>query len=80
MRKACIRRLWKWATLFITPPPLGETGGGSFTEPFERQMKEGSGNGARLIKLIWAHFLDPGYFGSLSLSAIWNFCEGPGLP
>jgi len=37
-------------------PPLKETGGGSFTGPFERQMKEGSGNGASLIKLIWAPF------------------------
>jgi hypothetical protein len=30
---------------------------GSFTGTFERQMKEGSGNGTSLIKLIWAPFL-----------------------
>jgi hypothetical protein len=29
--------------------PVGEPGGGSFTETFERHMKEGSGNGAFLI-------------------------------
>jgi hypothetical protein len=39
-----------------------------------------SGNGASLIKLIWALFLgDPDYVRRLSLGAIWNFCEGPGL-
>jgi hypothetical protein len=43
-------------------------------------MKEGSGNGSSLIKLIWAHFLDPDYVINLSLGAIWNFCEGPRLP
>jgi hypothetical protein len=32
--------------------PDGEPGGGSFNGPFERQMKEGSGNGASLFKLI----------------------------
>ena len=47
---------------------------------FERQMKEGSGNGASLITLRWAPFLDPDYIRTLSLGAIWNFCEGPGLP
>jgi hypothetical protein len=47
---------------------------------FERQMKEGSGNTASLIKLIWAPFLDPDYVRSLSLGTIWNFCEGQGLP
>jgi len=43
-------------------------------------MKVGSGNGASLIKLIWASFLDTDYVGSLSLGAIWNSCEGSGLP
>jgi hypothetical protein len=43
-------------------------------------MKVGSGNGASLIKLILAPFLDPDYVRSLSLGASWNFCEGPGLP
>jgi len=42
-------------------------------------MKEGSGNGAFLINLIWV-FLDPDYVRRLSLGAIRNFCEGPGLP
>ena len=32
--------------------PIGEHGEGSFTETFDRQMEEGSGNGASLIKLI----------------------------
>jgi len=32
------------------------------------------------MKLIWAPFLDPDYFKSLSLGAIWNCCKGPGLP
>ena len=46
---------------------------------FERQM-EGSGNGASLVKLIWAPFLDPYYVRSLSLREMGNFCEGSGLP
>jgi len=40
---------------------------------------EGSVNGAYLINLIWAPFLDPDYVRSLSLGAIWYFCEGSGL-
>ena len=55
------------ATLSIGAP-VGDPGGGSFTETFERQMKEGSENGASLInfiKLIWTlFFLDPDYFRS----------------
>jgi hypothetical protein len=47
---------------------------------FERQMREGYGNGASIIKLIWALFLDPDYIRSLDLGAIWNCCGGPGLP
>ena len=46
------------ATLSIGAP-VGDPGGGSFTETFERQMKEGSENGASLInfiKLIWTLF------------------------
>jgi len=43
-------------------------------------MKGGSGNGASLIKLVWASFSDPDYVRSLSLGAIWNFCEGPWFP
>jgi len=39
----------------------GEPGGGSFSGHFERQMKEGSGNGASLFKIIWIPFLDPDY-------------------
>jgi hypothetical protein len=58
--------------------PIEEPGGGSFTRTFEREMKGGSGNGASLIKLIWAPFFDPDYVGSLSLAAIWNFCEDYG--
>jgi hypothetical protein len=46
---------------------------------FERQMKEGSGKGEPLIKLIWA-FFDPDYVRSLRLGAVWNLCKGPGLP
>jgi hypothetical protein len=42
-------------------------------------MKDGSGNGASLITLIWA-LLDPDYVRSLSLGANWNFYEGPWLP
>jgi len=49
-------RHWKWATL-STGAPVGEFGGGSFTGRFGRQMKDGSGKGASLIKLIWAPFL-----------------------
>jgi len=47
-----------------------------------RDVKEGSGNGRYFIKLIWVPFLflDPDYVRSLSLGAIWNCCEGPGLP
>jgi hypothetical protein len=41
--------------------PVGEPGGGSLTGTFEGQMKEGAGNGASLLKLIWDVFLDPGY-------------------
>jgi hypothetical protein len=33
-----------------------EPGGGLFSRTFERQMKEGSGNRASLINLIWAPF------------------------
>ena len=36
---------------------VGERGVGSFTRTFERPMKEGSGDVASLIKLIWAPFL-----------------------
>jgi hypothetical protein len=43
-------------------------------------MKEGSGNAAFLINLIWATFLDPDDFRSLSMGAMWDFSEGPGLP
>jgi len=64
---------------FHTGPSWG-TWRGSFTGTSDRQMKVGFGNGAPLIKLIWVPFLDPDYVGSLSLGAIWNFCEGPGLP
>jgi hypothetical protein len=39
------------ATLSIRVP-VGEPGRGSFFGNFERQMKEGSGNGASLIYLI----------------------------
>ena len=41
---------------------------------------EGSGIGASVINLTWAHFVDPDYVRSLSLGANWNCCEGPGLP
>ena len=57
--------------------PVGEIGGGSFSGTFKRQMKGGSGNEASLIKLFWAPFLDPDYVRSLSLGALWNFCEAP---
>jgi len=39
---------------------------GSFSGTFERQM-EGFGNGASIINLIRAYFLDPDYVRSLSL-------------
>jgi hypothetical protein len=62
--------------------PVGEPGGVRFPGLFERQMKEGSGNGASLIKLIWATLFwgDPDNVRSLSVGAIWNFSERPGLP
>jgi hypothetical protein len=53
---------------------------GWFIGIFEREMKEGSGNGASVMKLIWAPFLDPDYVRCLSMGEIWNFYEGPGLP
>jgi len=56
---------------------VAEPGGGSLTRTFERELMEGSGNGASLIILFWASFFDPDYFSSLSLGAIWNFCDGP---
>ena len=43
-------------------------------------MKEGFGNGAVLINLVWAPFFDPDYVRSLNLGAMWNCCEGSGLP
>ena len=46
-----------WTNLCHIKAPLGEPGGGSFIGTFKRQMKEGSGNHASLIKLIWASFL-----------------------
>jgi len=49
------------------------------TGHFEIKMKEGSGNGASFINLIWVLFLDPDNVRSLSLGAIWNCCAGPGL-
>jgi hypothetical protein len=58
--------------------PDGEPGGVHLLVLFE--FLEGSGNGARLIKSIWAPFLDPDYVRSLSLGVIRNFYEGPGLP
>jgi hypothetical protein len=67
---------WKRGIL-STGAPVGEIGAGSFTGTFERQMKRGSGNGASLIKLFWAPFLDPDYVRSLSLGTLWNFCEAP---
>jgi len=42
-------------------------------------MKEGSGNGTSLIKLIWALYLDPDDVRSLSMEAKWNFSEQSGL-
>jgi hypothetical protein len=50
------KRVWKQATLSIGAP-FGEPGGDSFSGTFERLMKEGSGNGTSLFKLIWAPFL-----------------------
>ena len=41
--------------------PDGKPGGDSFNGPFERQMKEGSGNGTSLFKFIWIPFLDQNY-------------------
>jgi hypothetical protein len=43
----CKRRLWKWAYLFMEAP-LGNLERGVFTRNSERQMKDGSGNGASL--------------------------------
>jgi hypothetical protein len=47
--------IWKRAALYMTAP-TGEPGGGPFSRTFERQMKEGYGNGAALINLIWTTF------------------------
>jgi len=71
----CLR---KRATLSVRAS-VEEHGGGSFSGTFERQMREGSENGASLINLMCSS-LDPDYVKSLNLGAIWNFCEGPGLP
>jgi len=60
-------------------PPLGNLEGVRLPGLFERQMED-PGKGASLINLTWAPFLDPDYVRSSSLWAIWNFCEGPGLP
>ena len=60
--------------------PFGDPGGCPFFGTFERQMKEGTGNGACLINFIRGSFLDPDYVRSLNLGAILNFCEGAGLP
>jgi len=38
------------------------------------------GNGASLIKLIWARYLDPDYVRSPCLGAIWNFFDEQVLP
>jgi hypothetical protein len=43
---------------------------------FERQMREGSRNGASLITLIWAFYLDPDCVRNLSLGSIWNSVWG----
>jgi hypothetical protein len=59
-------------------PPSGNLEGVRL-QRLEREMKEGSVNGAYPINLIQVPFLDADYFRSLSLGAIWNFCEGPGL-
>ena len=56
IRETRKRRLWNRATLSIGAP-FGEHVGGSFTGTFEEKMKDGSGNGVSLMKLIWASFL-----------------------
>ena len=71
MRK---RRLWKRATLSIGVP-IGEPGGGLLPRLFERQMWEGSGNGASLSNLIWAPFLDQMMLGAwvwVNLGLLWR--------
>jgi hypothetical protein len=57
--------------------PVGERGGGSFTGTFERNMERPQ-NGATIINM--GSFLNPDYVKNLSLGAMWNFCEGPGIP
>jgi len=69
--------LWKRATLSIEAPPLGNLEGVLYRDFLIYRWM--SLEMVRLL-LIWAPSLDPDYVRSLSLGAIWNFCEGPGFP
>jgi hypothetical protein len=76
IRETCKRRLWKRATISIGAP-TGEHGGGWFNGTFFlRQMKEGSGNGASQIKLIWALLFKSRLCWEPELAENLNFCEG----
>ena len=75
----CNRRVWK-RKISASGPPLGNVEGARLLGLLREREMDGSGNGASLMKLTWAHFLDPDYVRSLSLMANWNSCEGTGLP
>ena len=65
LEKYVKERFWQRATLSIGAP-LGNLEGGILP-------------GTSRYGNILAPFLDPDYVRRLSLGAIWNFCEGPGL-
>jgi len=53
--KHIVGKLWKRANLSIRGPD-GEPKGALFSGNFERNLKEGSGNGAALVNLSWNPF------------------------
>jgi hypothetical protein len=54
-------RPWWWASLSVGAP-IGNLEGGSFTGDFERQVEEGSGNGASVSVGLWDVNLEAGSF------------------
>jgi hypothetical protein len=69
---------WKRATL-SKEALVGQLGGICYTGTFERVMKEGSGQGASVIKLIWATiFLGPVCVRSQIWRQSWTAVKDPG--